>query len=158
MTVPLPVGAVAGAPVIVQSDLFGPLPVSPTELVHFRDGLLGFPECRSWALLSGTKAGTAWLQSAEHPALVFLLVDPFVFFDGFTADLSDGELRRLNAHSAANIAVFAIVSLPGGAQEECTVNLQGPIVLNAAERRGIQVVLGEGPFDVRTPIAMSALL
>lgn len=158
MTVPLPAGVATPARVTVPSDLFGPLQVSTDELVHFREGLLGFPQCQTWALLRGTKPGTAWLQSAEHSALVFLLIDPFVFFDGFTADLSESELRRLNAHSAASIAVFAIVSLPGGAQEECTVNLQGPIVLNAAERCGIQVVLGEGPFDVRTPIALSALL
>lgn len=158
MTVPLLMDPVMADRIVVQSELFGPLEVSGTELIRFREGLLGFPECRTWALLRGSKDGTAWLQSAEHPALVFLLVDPFVFFDGFTADLSESELRRLNAHDASSIALFAIVTLPGGGHDACSANLQGPLVINAADRLGMQVVFGEGAFDVRTPIPMSALL
>jgi flagellar assembly factor FliW len=158
MTIPLPVVQAVHGPRVLRSDLFGPLDISDDDLIEFGDGLLGFPQCRSWALLAGTKPGTAWLQSAEHSALIFLLVDPFVFFEGFTADLSNGELRRLNAHDASSIALFAIVTLPGGSHDQCTANLQGPLVLNVAERRGIQVVFGEGAFDVKAPIPLSALL
>jgi len=143
---------------VLRTDLFGALDISDNDLIEFSDGLLGFPECRSWALLRGTKDGSAWLQSADHSALVFLLVDPFVFFEGFAAELSDGELRRLRAKDAGEIAVFTIVTLPGPGEPTCYANLQGPVVVNIAAHRGIQVVFGEGPFGVRAPIPLAALI
>jgi flagellar assembly factor FliW len=158
MTAPLPVEQEKPAVRTLRSELFGTLEITDNDLIEFADGLLGFPECRTWALLRGTKDGSAWLQSAEHSYLVFLLVDPFVFFEGYTADLSDAELRRLHAKDAAEIAVFAIVTLPDPGDETCTANLQGPVVVNVAARRGIQVVFGEGPFGVRAPIPLDALL
>ncbi len=158
MTLPSPVELAMPARRVVRSELFGALELSDSDIIEFSDGLLGFPECRSWALLPGTKTGTAWLQSADHAALVFLLVDPFIFVDGYSAELSDGEFRRLQAKDASEIAVFSIVTLPPPGHPTCTANLQGPIVLNFNARRGLQVVLGEGPFGVRTPIPMSALL
>lgn len=158
MTLPLTVDTPPATRREVRSELFGTLEVTDHDLLNFADGLLGFPQCRTWALLRGTKDGTAWLQSAEHPALVFLLVDPFVFFDGYSADLSVGELRRLDASDASTIAVFAIVTLPAAGETVCTANLQGPVVLNLAAQRGVQVVLGEGPFGIKAPIALEALI
>ncbi len=158
MTLPLPVEQVMPPRRVVRSDLLGSLDISDDDLIEFGDGLLGFPECRSWALLRGSKDGSAWLQSADHAPLVFLLVDPFVFFEGYSAELSDGELRRLRAKDASEIAVFSIVTLPIPGQQTCYANLQGPVVVNVAARRGIQVVFGEGPFGVRAPIELAALI
>lgn len=143
---------------VVRSDLFGTLDITDDDLIEFPEGLLGFPECRSWAVLRGTKDGSAWLQSADHSTLIFLLVDPFAFFDGYSAELSEGELRRLGVHDAAEIAVFSIVTLPSSGESICHANLQGPLVLNLGARRGIQVVLGEVPYGVRAPIPLSALI
>lgn len=158
MTLPLPVEPCLPARRVLHSDLFGTLEITDSDLLEFNDGLLGFPECRTWALLRGTKEGAAWLQSADHPALVFLLVDPFVFFEGYSAELSDSELRRLHAKDAGDIAVFSIVTLPMSGDSTCFANLQGPVVLNLVARRGLQVVLGEGPFGVRAPIPIETLL
>lgn len=158
MTYPLPVAQAEQGRRVVRSELFGALEITDNEIIEFADGLLGFPQCRSWALLRGSKDGSAWLQSAEHSALVFLLVDPFVFFEGYTADLSEGEMRRLQATDATDIAVFAIVTLPINGQPQCSANLQGPLVLNLRARRGLQVVLGEGEWSVRAPIPLDALL
>lgn len=158
MTIPLPVAQAVPERRSLRSDLFGPINIGDDDLIEFRDGLLGFPECRSWALLRGSKSGTAWLQSADHSALVFLLVDPFVYFDGYTTELSESELRRIGAKDASELGVFAIVTLPIPGQETCTANLQGPVVMNLVARRGTQVVFGEGPFGVRAPIELAALI
>jgi len=157
MTLPLPAESATPNRRVLRSDLFGVLDITDHDLIEFGEGLLGFPECRSWALLRGSTAGSAWLQSADHASLVFLLVDPFAFFEGYSAELSDGELRRLRAKDASEIAVFAIVTLPDQGSTTCHANLQGPVVLNLAARRGIQVVFGEGPFGVRAPIPLEAL-
>lgn len=158
MTLPLTVDYAVSAHRQIRSELFGTIDITDDELIEFADGLLGFPQCRTWALLRGTKDGTAWMQSADHSTLVFLLVDPFVFFEGYSAELSPSELARLQAHDASEIAVFSIVTLPTAGEDICTANLQGPVVMNVNSRRGVQVVLGDQPFGTRSPIPLSALL
>lgn len=158
MTQPVALERIVPSYQTLQSALFGQLEITNDDLIDFSDGLLGFPECHSWALLPGTKPGVTWLQSADHSALVFLLVDPFVFFEGYTAELSEGELRRLSARDATTIAVFAIVTLPIPGDTQCSANLQGPLVVNISERKGMQVVLGEGSFGVREPVPLDSLL
>jgi flagellar assembly factor FliW len=141
----------------VSSVLLGALTVTEDQLFTFGDGLLGFPTCREWVLIQGAKAGTAWLQSVDHGALAFLLVDPFVMFEGYSAELSPAEVRRLEASDPSHLAVFAIVTLPASRSESATANLQGPVVVNVRDRRGAQVVLSEGPWSVRQALPQTVL-
>lgn len=157
MTQPLHVATMQIVRRQVSSDLFGTLEITENECIHFPDGLLGFPECHGWALLLGTKEGTAWLQSTDHPALVFLLVDPFVFFEDYAVDLAPSDLRMLAAASAAQVAVFAIVTLPTHQQEVCTANLRGPLLLNLEGRLGAQIVLDNTDVSVTHELSLDRL-
>ena len=141
----------------VPSDLFGHLDVTDEQILSFAEGLLGFPTCTQWVLVDGVRAGTAWLQSADQPSLAFLLVDPFVLFEGFTADLDANEVRRLGANAPSELAVFSIVTLPGADREDATANLQGLVVINVRSRRGAQVLTGDGRWAVRQPLALASL-
>jgi len=155
MTAPSVAAQAAGARRTIPTELFGPVDVAEETIIAFEDGILGFPACHGWILIDGAKPGTAWLQSVDYAQLVFLLVDPFVHFDGFTADLSTNELRRLDAREPGQIALFAIVTLPASRSGEATANLQGPIVVNVHSRRGAQVVLGESQWSVRQPLSFN---
>ncbi|MCX5767543.1 MAG: flagellar assembly protein FliW [Gemmatimonadetes bacterium] len=146
---------VAGARRTIASELFGPVDVAEEHILEFREGILGFPACHSWILIDGAKPGTAWLQSVDHSTLAFLLADPFVFFEGFTTELSPSELFRLDARDASQLAVFVIVTLPASRTEQATANLQGPLIINVHASRGAQVVLGETAWSVRQPISFN---
>ncbi len=134
---------------ILQSDLLGALEISPDELVEFPTGLYGFPECRHFVLVASDREGFFWLQSADHSALVFLLVDPFVHFPGYSVDLAPVDLLELAATEATDIAVFAIVTLPGSRNEQPTANLQGPLAINLARRTAKQLAVSESEYGVR---------
>ncbi|MFI5309589.1 MAG: flagellar assembly protein FliW [Gemmatimonadales bacterium] len=142
---------------IVPTKLFGSLDVGDDQIIVLPEGMFGFPSCREWVLIDGARPGTAWLQSAENAALAFLLVDPFVLFDGFSADLATTDLRRLRADDPSQIAVFAIVTLPAGRGGEATANLQGPVVINVHERLGAQVVVESSRWAVRQALPESFL-
>jgi flagellar assembly factor FliW len=141
----------------VISDLFGALDVADDQLLRFDDGLPGFTGCKRWILIEGEKPGTAWLQSVELGAIAFLLIDPFVFFDGFSVDIAPSEVRRLEADDATQLAVFAIVTFPATRTEVATANLQGPVVINAPRRRAAQIVLSDGSWGVRQPLLLPSL-
>ena len=138
----------------VQSDLLGPLTVAPTDILKFPHGLFGFPECRSFVLVPAQRDGVYWLQSVDHSALVFLLVDPFITTIGYSVELAEPELRELEAREPADIAVLAIVTLPRSRDEQPTANLQGPLAMNLRAGVGKQIVFPDSDFGVRCPITL----
>ncbi len=143
--------------VTVASSLFGEIRVRRADVLHFPNGLLGFPECRNFALIEAQSAGTYWLQSIEHPVLVFLLVDPFLAFDDFTVDLGPKELASLKIKDPSDVAILSIVTLSRSPDEPATANLQGPIALNTRTRVGKQIAIDKPELGVRCPLDLKKL-
>jgi flagellar assembly factor FliW len=123
------------------------------DVITFPDGLLGFPECRSFLLCPGGSDGVFWLQSTEFEPLAFLLVDPFHFFDGYAVELSDVDVARLHPAAPSDIAILATVTLNGAS---ATANLQGPIAINVATSRARQVIAADTGYGVRVPLELPA--
>lgn len=147
-------GAVAysmSSTITIASDILGTLTIEPSSVLTFPKGLLGFPECRSFVLLPSERTHVYWLQSVDYSSLAFLLVDPFVFFEGYTLDLGATDLH---AASPDEVSVLAIVTLPGAPGELPTANLQGPVVINTALSAGSQVVLSDSSYGIREPFTL----
>lgn len=140
----------------LRSDLLGEIDVAEDELITFPAGLFGFPECRRFALLQGSRDGTFWIQSVEHSALAFLLVDPFVYVPGYVVDVAAGDLQELEAAGSGDVAILSIVTLPRAERERPTANLQGPVALNLRARVGRQIVIPDSPWGVRQPVDLTA--
>jgi flagellar assembly factor FliW len=136
---------------IVSSDILGPLEVPAEEILRFPTGLFGLPESRSFVLLPAVRKGMYWLQSAEHSALAFVLVDPFVFFDSYSAEVTPADLMELKATDPSEVAVLAIVTLPNSREEQPTANLQGPLALNLRAGLGKQLAMQDKDFGYRCP-------
>ena len=143
--------------ITVRSDLLGELQIRPSESMYFANGLLGFPECRRFALVRAEHDGLFWLQSMEYATLVFLLVDPFVAVSGYTIDVAPSQLADLGAYRPADIALLSVVTLPARPGETATANLQGPIAINFVTHAAKQLVLSETDFGVRVPIDLKQL-
>lgn len=135
---------------LVRSDLLGDFTIAPGSAIEFSQGLLGFPECKRFALVRAGTDSAYWLQSLDHSALVFLLVDPFPHFADYTVDIPAAESLELGAGSPSDLAVLAIVTLPSpGIDARPTANLQGPVAVNLRGRRGKQIILSDTDFGVR---------
>jgi flagellar assembly factor FliW len=130
----------------------GDLRASSLE-IQFPDGLVGLPRCRHFLLSRAAAPGTFWLESVDTEGLAFLLVDPFPFFDDYSVQLAEEDLRALGGGTPADIAVLAIVTLPGEPGGTCTANLQAPLAFNLRTGRARQIVLPRSDFGVRCPLA-----
>lgn len=133
------------------SDILGPITVDRDTVLTFPHGLLGFPQCRSFVLLPSERPHVYWLQSFDYSTLALLLVDPFIFFEGYTLDLDATDLR---AASPNDVSVLAIVTLPSAPGELPTANLQGPVVIYTPRNEGHQVVLSENSYGIRQPFKL----
>jgi flagellar assembly factor FliW len=132
--------------ITIASDILGALTVEANSVLSFPRGLLGFPECRSFVLLPSERMHVYWLQSVDYSSLAFLLVDPFIFFEGYTLDL---DATEMHAASPDEVSVLTIVTLPSASGETPTANLQGPVVIHTARNEGHQVVLAENSYGIR---------
>ena len=146
------------AEIVVRSDLLGDLNVRSTDLLHFPAGMLGFPECRRFALLRGGRDGLFWLQSMEYSALVFLLVDPFAIEENYSFDVQPAQIAELGPGESSDIGLLAVVTLPANQGQLPTVNLQGPLVINFKTRYAKQVVSGDDQHAVRRPLDLAQLV
>lgn len=141
----------------VRSDLLGELPVQSRDTLYFPFGLLGFPECRRFALLRAEQDGVFWLQSMEYSTLIFLLVDPFAVVANYSIDVAPSQIAELGAYRPADVGLLSVVTLPAVPGDKPTANLQGPIAINFATRTAKQLVISETDFGVRCPIDLTPL-
>jgi flagellar assembly factor FliW len=138
----------------IASDILGPLDVAESDILQFPRGVLGFPDCRQFVLIASAYDGIFWLQSAEHSALTFVVADPFRFFPEYGVDVGSGLRSELQAADAADVAIFCIVTLSADGAAPPTMNLQGPLLVNARTRRAVQHVVPESSFGVRTAFTL----
>lgn len=140
------------ATVEFESALLGTLSVPGDRVFRFPSGLVGLPDCRTFALVPG-RPGLYWLQSLEHATLTFLLADPFLCVEGFQLEL---DLPPLSGRPREEeLAVLAIVTLPRDPEGSATLNLQGPLLFSFADGTGRQLVLSRSPWGVRHPIDLA---
>ena len=141
----------------IDTTRFGVVDVDEDRVLTFPKGLLGFPAAGRYALLQAGEGNYFfWLQSAEDPSLAFVVTDPGTFVRDYrvpprsetAADLNLPDDLDARGHEEAT-QTFVICNRQG---EWLTGNLLGPVVVNLANRRAVQVVLTEKKWSTRQPL------
>lgn len=135
----------------VQTKAYGELDVDERQVVSFPGGLLGFEQFKEYALLDARQKPFFYLQSLDVAELAFILIDPFLFRADYALDVDDEDLGEIGVASAEEVLVFAIVTVPGDGSP-ATANLMGPLIINKANRRGMQAVLTDSRWKVKHDI------
>lgn len=135
----------------ITSTRFGELEVDAEALITFPEGILGFPEDRSYLLLEHYTEGSPfkWLQSASSPGLAFLVIDPFLVSAEYAVILDADTARLISMGDASGCAVMAIVNVPAGTPRRMTANLKAPLVVNPDLRVGRQMVMGSQGYSMK---------
>lgn len=115
---------------------------------------MGFPDIKRYIMLdhlTGPDVPFRWLQAVDCPDLAFVITDPLLFYTSYSPRIDDQDLKELNITSQEDRGIVVIVTIPDGAPENMTVNLQGPIVVNLKTKEAKQVVLSDDGYPVRYP-------
>ena len=136
----------------IKTSRFGVLEVEESRIIHFPEGLLGFPEQRRYIILEH-KPGSpfCWLQSLDSPDLAFVMASPLLVKEDYLESLSEKEKPFFHNESGDDMAVFSLVTIPQGDVEGMTINLTGPLVIDVGAKTGKQVILSESGYDHRHP-------
>lgn len=123
---------------------FGTVEFDRDDVLRIEGGLVGLPDLQSFVLFEA-KPGSpfSWLQSLDDPSMAFLVAEP----SRYVPDYEDDVARRYPGITEA--VVLATATVPPGKPHDTTLNLSGPIVLDAKTRRGRQMVLEDAAYTTR---------
>lgn len=137
--------------VLISSERFGDVDCEESATLRFPHGLLGFEEETSFAVVPVDDDGVySWLQSANDPALAFLVTSPHYFFADYEPEVNDADLEELEVADPADLVLLCMLTI---AEDAITANLLGPLVLNTRTRVARQVVLPDGRWSTREPLS-----
>jgi flagellar assembly factor FliW len=134
----------------IETTRFGRMEVDDQRIITFAKGLLGFPEHKRYALIqTGEENYFFWLQSVDDPALAFVVTDPSIFFKDYDFALKEETQQELELTDTSFAQIFVICNK---VEAWLTGNLQGPLVVNAQNRLGEQVVINDRKWTTRQPL------
>ena len=140
----------------IATTRFGVVKAAEAELIRIPDGLVGFRGLTQFVQIADpVVAGLTWLQSATSPEVAFGLVAPPLALADYKVDLRPGDRAALELDDERSALIYVILNRVDGM---LTVNLQGPLVFNAARRLGRQMVLTSSRYAVRFPLEGPATL
>lgn len=135
---------------IIETTRFGPIEVDETRIIQFKDGPLGFPAHKRFALIqNSTDPVFFWLQSVEDAGLAFVVCDPLAFVDDYTVPVREDDLESLGLRDLTDCQVLVIVNK---VDDHLTINLLGPLVIGAQSLQARQFVLSDRRFSTRHPV------
>lgn len=133
----------------VETTRFGVVEVDDSAVLNMPKGPLGFEDQTQFVLVQHRPDSCfKWLQSTHEPKLAFVVIDPADFFCDYEIEISDSEAEKLNLASAEDALVLAIVTITDEGKE-VSANLAAPIVINAKELVGMQIVLQDNHYTIK---------
>ena len=138
----------------INTKVFGEVEIADDKIIHFPSGIVGFPELTEFTLLHDEEKGAGsihWLQSIQEPGFAMPVMDPLLGWTDYNPEVDDELLKPLGGLDPEEILVLVTVTVPSDLKK-MSVNLRGPIIINAAAKKACQVIVeGEG-YQVKYPI------
>ena len=139
----------------VETRVFGEIDIEEDKIITFPNGIIGFPELTRFTLIhdeeKGKGAGIRWLQSLEELGFAMPVMDPLVVKDNYNPEVNDELLEPAGNVTPDNMLVLVTVTVPADITQ-MTVNLRGPIIINADEKKACQIIVDGEDYPVKYPI------
>lgn len=136
---------------IIESKRIGRVEVNEDRIIRFEDGLVGFPELKTFFLADDPvdiSMPFKWLVPTDNPELLFLVTDPGIFFKDYVFDLPEDDRRKLQVNTEDDVSVITVLTVPAEAKK-MTANLRAPLVINWRSLSGRQVILKNTAYTTK---------
>ena len=132
---------IAVAAMKYETEHFGQLDINTDGIIHFPDGIIGFPDQRHWVLLAEEQDdAVGWLQSLTDPSLALSVITPHRYVPQYVLRVDRREFTCLPwSHDDASI-ILAVVSQH---DSQLTANLKAPIIINLERGFGRQIIVAD---------------
>lgn len=133
----------------ILTKYHGEAEILESEIIHFDNGIPGFPEEHRFALLPLPEQSVfSIMQSVDSAHLAFVVAEPFTFFPEYDFSLDEGAIEQIGLESGNDAHILVILTIHEPFNES-TANLQAPIVININSRRAKQVILNDEKYTTK---------
>lgn len=138
----------------IKTKVFGEVEIEKDKIIHFPSGIIGFPELTDFTLLHDQEKGIGaihWLQSVQEPGFAMPVMDPLLVMPEYNPEVDDELIKNIGELIEGELLVLVTVTVPSDLTK-MTVNLKGPVIINAAERKACQIIVEGEAYKVKFPI------
>ena len=139
----------------INTRVFGEVDIEDSKIIHFPMGIIGFPELTEFALIHDSEKESTcairWMQSVQEPAFAMPVMDPLAVKADYNPEVEDELLKPIGTLDPEEVLVLVTLTVPSDVTK-MTVNLQAPIIVNAAEKKACQLIVDTEKYQVRFPI------
>lgn len=139
----------------INTRVFGEVDIEEEKIIKFPMGIVGFPELKDFALIHDSEKESTcairWLQSVQEPTFAMPVMDPLVVKNDYNPEVEDELLKPIGTLDPEEVLVLVTLTVPSDVTK-MTVNLQAPIIVNAAEKKACQLIVDTEKYPVRFPI------
>ena len=134
---------------VIKTRIFGEVTVDDEKMIHFPNGIVGFPELQDFALIhdseQGDQGGIRWMQSVQEPNFAMPVVDPLVAKEDYNPTVEDDLLKIIG--ECEDPLVLVTITVPSDLTK-MSVNLKAPLIINVDTKKAAQVIL-EDDYPVK---------
>ncbi len=139
----------------ITTRVFGEIDIEESKIIHFQGGIVGFPDLTDFALIhDAEKDGETpirWMQSMQEPNFAMPVMDPLAVYPDYNPVVEDELLKPIGSLNPDSVLVLVTLTVPKDVTK-MSINLQAPFVINADERKAIQLIVDTDKYPVRFPI------
>ena len=139
----------------ITTRVFGEIDIEESKIIHFQGGIVGFPALTDFALIHDAEKDSEnpirWMQSMQEPNFAMPVMDPLAVCPDYNPTVEDEMLKPIGELNPDSILVLVTLTVPQDVKK-MSVNLQAPFIINADERKAIQLIVDPDRYEVRFPI------
>ena len=139
----------------ITTRVFGEIDIEESKIIHFQGGIVGFPDLTDFAIIHDAEKDSEnpirWMQSMQEPNFAMPVMDPLAVCPDYNPTVEDEMLKPIGELNPDSILVLVTLTVPQDVKK-MSVNLQAPCIINADERKAIQLIVDPDRYEVRFPI------
>ena len=137
----------------LNTTKFGEVEINDELIFDFVEPIIGYDGLSKYVLIEHTdNSSFKWLQSVEDADLAFPVTSPAFFDIEYQFEIPTEKAEIIDLNSVESLISLNIVSIPTTNPRKSTINLLAPIIINAANKQGMQIILSSSNYPVKYPL------
>lgn len=137
---------------LAKTKFFGEVELADDKVLEFPNGIIGFEDYKRYAIMydedNASEKRISWLQSLDEPALALPVIEPLSIVEEYSPMIEDELLKPLGSPADADLLFLLVMTVPSDMMK-VTANMKAPVIINIAERKGVQLIVENTDYSVK---------
>ena len=134
----------------ITTTRFGEVEIDENLIFTFVQPIIGYDKLSRYVLIEHNEnSAFKWLQSVDEPSLAFPVTSPAFFNIDYQFEIPTETAEQIELTSVDSLISLNVVTIPQGKPQKATINLLAPIIINANNKQGMQMILSNSNYPVK---------